>query len=499
MKDTGTGAWSNISGPYWQVYDYDEWNNIKYRAWRTWEYSNETGTYSPRPSVSYFATYDNSNNHNLAWQYDARGNLISSNSLGDTFTYAYDAAGRLVSAIQPGSTITQTYDGDGLKIKRVENGAITYFLSSSVLGGQIVAELNQSGARVRNYVYAGGSKPLVKQEGNDVQWEYQDPNEVSIGRANPSGTMVGGVELDPQGVKVDDNWAIYSASQSWPALDNYGRIAADNWGRPRDPSMACYVDGFAAPCPIVQGMLRTGAAKVDPNRQSWLSGAFISGEHPEWIPNGSLDTGSSDLEQNLVTIRDGGGGQFVWVPDGSGPDAQQLNHSTPHSLVPQNTSANTIKEKLNTCVQQLFGITYKDFQSSGINQNGKFVGYGTDKIRNGGNDTNIEVTNNSTKYDSTELKLLSDSNRILLGGSPRKSRREVQGLTLKVNPYLNFTANQLRDPSRIAFIQVFELGNSLYYITGVTMVGIEENPNTEPGKKLTDCVGLHLTPTTTRR
>ena len=108
------------------------------------------------------------NNRRNGFTYDAAGNLT--NDLGQTFTY--DATGQQATASYSGYSLQQTYDGDRLRVK-VENTSSTY-LRSTVLGGQIVAELNSSGAMTRGFVYQGGQL-LAVQQNNQVSWVHEDP------------------------------------------------------------------------------------------------------------------------------------------------------------------------------------------------------------------------------------------------------------------------------------------------------------------------------------
>src|SRR5256714_10898054 len=74
------------------------------------------------------------------------------------------------------SGIAQAYDGNGLRVKKTEYGATTWYLRSSVLGGQVIAELDGNGGWSRGYVYAGSSLMAVQQgQANAVYWVYEDP------------------------------------------------------------------------------------------------------------------------------------------------------------------------------------------------------------------------------------------------------------------------------------------------------------------------------------
>src|SRR5712692_6467485 len=96
------------------------------------------------------------------------GNLT--NDLAQSYTY--DATGQQATASASGYFLQQGYDGDGLRAQKTENVATTYYLRSSVLGGQVVAEVDGSGGWQRGYVYAGGDLLAVQQSG--VYWVHED-------------------------------------------------------------------------------------------------------------------------------------------------------------------------------------------------------------------------------------------------------------------------------------------------------------------------------------
>ena len=104
--------------------------------------------------------YTYTNNRRNGFSYDAAGNLT--NDLGQTFTY--DATGKQATASYGGYSLTQNYDGDGLRVKKSDNGTVTYYLRSTVLGRQVAAEMNSTGGWTRGYVYLG-SLLAVQQAG----------------------------------------------------------------------------------------------------------------------------------------------------------------------------------------------------------------------------------------------------------------------------------------------------------------------------------------------
>jgi len=107
------------------------------------------------------------------------------------------------------SSMSQHYDGDTLRVKKTQNGYSTYYVRSSVLGGQVIAELDTTGNWSRGYVYAGGSLMAVQQGG--VFWSYEDPITKSKRMCDVNGNIVSLVELDPWG--ADTTRSSYSAFQ----------------------------------------------------------------------------------------------------------------------------------------------------------------------------------------------------------------------------------------------------------------------------------------------
>jgi RHS repeat-associated protein len=99
--------------------------------------------------------------------------------------------------------LRQAYDGDGLRVKKSEYGGANslLYLRSTVLGGQVVAEVGEDAAGAwqwrRGYVYAGGSLLAVQQGG--VYFVHEDPVTKSRRVTDVNGATVSAVELDPYG------------------------------------------------------------------------------------------------------------------------------------------------------------------------------------------------------------------------------------------------------------------------------------------------------------
>jgi RHS repeat-associated protein len=178
------------NGPYSHGYQYDQFGNMTYReGW---------GGDNPSYTVSY------TNNKRAGLTYDAAGNVT--NDGGQNFTY--DATGQQTQAYYSGYLLQQDYDGNGRRVKKSENNAPTYYLRSSVLDGQVVAEINGSGTWVRGYVYLNGELLAVQQSGS-VSWVHQDPLIKSKRITDGSGNVVSTIELDEWGANTSKSINLY--------------------------------------------------------------------------------------------------------------------------------------------------------------------------------------------------------------------------------------------------------------------------------------------------
>ena len=137
--------------------------------------------------------YSYTGNRRNGFSYDAAGNLT--NDLGQTFTY--DATGQQATASYSGYSLQQSYDGDGLRVKKNDNGTITYYLRSSVLEGQVVAEITGSGALQRSYM--GGQLLAIKLANGYNYWVHEDPVTKSKRVTDMFGAVVSTIEMDPWG------------------------------------------------------------------------------------------------------------------------------------------------------------------------------------------------------------------------------------------------------------------------------------------------------------
>ncbi len=182
------GQGGTQDGPYAHSYRYDQMGNMWYRVgWGGWF----------NPWLEQWPSYTNNRLTTNPWtgatmQYDASGNLANDGYQ----SYTYDATGQQTYASATG--LSQSYDGDRLRVAKTESGVTTYYLRSTLLGGQVVSEINSSGVLQRGYVYLGGQM-LAIQQSNQVSWVHQDPVTKSQRVTNSSGTVTSTIDLDPWG------------------------------------------------------------------------------------------------------------------------------------------------------------------------------------------------------------------------------------------------------------------------------------------------------------
>lgn len=173
-------------GPYSHGYSYDVWGNRTHiEGWG---------------GVARWADHTYTNNRRNGMQYKAAGNITNDGS----YNFSYDAVGQQASASNGTYVLQQNYDGDGLRAKKVDAGDTLYYLRSSVLGGQVVAEIYGGGVSyagsgwwLRGYVYLGSQ--MVATQAGGVNWVHQDPVGKSQRITDSSGNISATIELDPFG------------------------------------------------------------------------------------------------------------------------------------------------------------------------------------------------------------------------------------------------------------------------------------------------------------
>jgi len=225
------GEGTTTNRPYNQTYGYDAFGHLSQRNVKTWWTGDAT--------IS--NTYVNNRQQHINWQFDADGRLLNGND-----GYAYDAAGRNVYVETPSlTTATMTYDGDGRQVKTVETWVdenfdtqsdSKYYVRSTVLGGQSLAEVDPWGQVSRTFIYAG---PAVlgwiwhSYSFDQMVWEQRDPSGATV---RGSGEQ----ELDPLG--ADAGTFATAVPPTERAIISYG-TSHD----PANPAMTYSIDGIRMP------------------------------------------------------------------------------------------------------------------------------------------------------------------------------------------------------------------------------------------------------------
>jgi YD repeat-containing protein len=207
---------NTADGPFRQSYSYDAWENSVGRTYRVWTQATQT------ENVSY------TSNRHQSWQYNNQGQLT-----GDyDASYGYDAAGRQNSFTsyatvgnnpeRPALEVAQTFDGNNAPARKIstsrtqqyvgdqlqvqESVTTNYYLRATPLGGQVVAELDNTGYKRTGYIFVGGMR-IARQDvwnpgyGGQVFWLSTNPETGSEYSLDSAGNM-GRKELDPLGTDV---------------------------------------------------------------------------------------------------------------------------------------------------------------------------------------------------------------------------------------------------------------------------------------------------------
>ena len=253
---------ATLAVPYRQNHTYNVWGQTTVRNGKYWSTDD-----------SFTATF--TNDRRSGTTYDAAGNVTA-----DASAFIYDAESRntSVSGGNPYSVTTNSFDGDGEVVKREylyrNSYPRTYYLRSSVLGGKVVAEIEDyyNGQPIETFVtgsvYIGDMKIASQyiSHYNGTRYEYvQFSHDDALtgtkviaygyGAAGPM------AEFDPRGVSV---------GFSDPANIPYGYTEPDipsffnNPGQTY-PEYKCQMDGAPAMCHDVERLLRLDLALVMPN------------------------------------------------------------------------------------------------------------------------------------------------------------------------------------------------------------------------------------------
>jgi RHS repeat-associated protein len=239
------------------------------------------------------------------------------------------------------SALTQYYDGDRLRGKKSEYGATTFYVRSSVLGGQVIAELGASGNWARGYVYLVGQMLAI--QNGAVNWVHQDPVTKSQRVTNSSGAVISTIDLDPWGGETNRSANSAFQPHKYTTYERDGNGGDDammrryqsNWTRFSQPDP--YDGSYSLADP--QSFNRYSYVQNDPVNFVDPSGLFLGAPDYEVIRTFTWDWGYGfSAEYGFVSAGSGGRNQPGDIGGsgggGGGPQnpAQQPKSSNPNCL-----------------------------------------------------------------------------------------------------------------------------------------------------------------------
>lgn len=251
---TGTEASGGnvMDGPYSESFAYDVWGQTTARTTQQWS----EGAYDDTASYT--------NGRRNLWQYDANGRLTSDFNWQKT----YDAAGRVVRsepAPQSGdstSITTSGYDGDGQRLKTgyqltyIYQPSFSYHLYSTVLGGQVIAEIQPNGQKTLGYVYDENGQLLSLTASDQVEWQHVDPAGMSARRTFSGGNYgVSGAELDA--VSADMKLSDPGPPEEAPPAPDENSPNAREYGNPTRPATGCSYSHVQMSCSDVMALVNS--------------------------------------------------------------------------------------------------------------------------------------------------------------------------------------------------------------------------------------------------
>ena len=201
--------------PYRQSFGYNAFNNLTERNNLNWGTDSWYGE-----SFNQTYTYQNNRITNSGFQYDADGrNTVSSDY--ETVTTTYDAAGQMAEIIKaipalPGynDDIYFYRDGNGQMIKRLQKDYLEqeypatgyhwvdrpmqYFIRSTVFGGEVLTEVNNTGKKLRTYIKAQGATlgwqtlhyPTSGSPVEETRFEHSDISGTNRRMSKADGTVI---------------------------------------------------------------------------------------------------------------------------------------------------------------------------------------------------------------------------------------------------------------------------------------------------------------------
>jgi YD repeat-containing protein len=132
----------------------------------------------------------------VAYSYDAKGNLLSDG----TNTYAYNVLNKLISVTNVAGTTTYSYNALGQRVGSVNNGQTTQNLLDPAEPNQIVGTFDSSGNNIAKYTYGVGLSSQVRSEG--ANFYDCDTGGSAVALTNSNGQNVNTYAYSPFGETI---------------------------------------------------------------------------------------------------------------------------------------------------------------------------------------------------------------------------------------------------------------------------------------------------------
>ncbi|MBX3292724.1 MAG: RHS repeat protein [Acidobacteria bacterium] len=209
--------------PYRQTYGFNAFDNLTSRTNLNWGTDNWAG-------VSFNQSLAHLNNRitESGYQYDADGrNTVSVDS--EEVVSTFDAAGYLVriqksytqAVPNPNDDLFRYLDGNGREGKRLQKDWIEpepesnyqwvdrplrFYIRSTVMGGEVISEANETGQKLKTIVYAGGEAiawQTFDEYGATVVFEHYDASRMTRRMTKPDGSTVLGTGIETSAAEFD--------------------------------------------------------------------------------------------------------------------------------------------------------------------------------------------------------------------------------------------------------------------------------------------------------
>jgi YD repeat-containing protein len=245
------GEPATTNRPYKETATYDEFGHLKTRSSLHWSRSQGFGS-----SDTYL------NNRRVGWTYDAEGNWLSGAGRQQTF----DAEGRsATTSWTSGGYFNEFYDGDDQRVKLAEPNVESYYLRSTVLGGQVVEELDSSGSKQKGFVYSNNKLIGYQVGSGNVLMQYGEPSGVSVRASSPlSSFLINWLEVDPWGAEVF-SWDRYFEDPAFSGGRGEGGAVFPGVGDISKPSTGCslMLDGVLTLCEFGRRLQNGGGLQIE--------------------------------------------------------------------------------------------------------------------------------------------------------------------------------------------------------------------------------------------